>query len=138
MKAIVMILMMFMLVGCNKSDVSEIAPTETSIEESTEATEMETEIRIAHGRYYTNGTVITDDGHEWGYSTTEIYNRKPYDGMPIVVVFIKGTEIEKDIIKGVIYDMETAMYDALESEMETNEDWEVSRNGNEIRIDIAE
>lgn len=53
-----------------------------------------------NGRYYTDGTVITDDGNIWGYSTDTIDGEKPYDDQPICVHFDdNGTEdITDDII----------------------------------------
>ena len=136
-------LISFVLIGCNKFDTKE-AEIEVAIEEVSASREMESEtetesetIRLDYGRYFTNGTVITSDGNEWGYTTTEISGKEPYDGMPIIVIFSEAMEIENDIIKGVIYDRETAIYDALENEMGTCTDWEVTRNGNEIRIEIV-
>lgn len=53
-----------------------------------------------NGRYYTDGTVITDDGNIWGYSTDTIGGEKPYDDQPICVHFDNnGTDdITDDII----------------------------------------
>lgn len=53
-----------------------------------------------NGRYYTDGTVITDDGNIWGYSTDTIDGEKPYDDQPICVHFDNnGTDdITDDII----------------------------------------
>lgn len=89
----------------------------------------------AYGRYYTEGIVITNDGNEWGYSTDTISNRTPTDGMPIWVGFDdNGTpeEITDDIILGVVYDRNTAIYDELESAL--GEDFELEREGNNIHI----
>lgn len=41
----------------------------------------------AYGRYYTDGTVITNDGNEWGYSTDTVSDQTPYDNMPVCVSF---------------------------------------------------
>jgi hypothetical protein len=77
----------------------------------------------AYGRYYTDGTVITnatDDGYDslwWEYSTDIISDRTPYDAMPVRIGFSdNGTpdNIEDDIILGLVYDLNTAIYDELE------------------------
>ena len=72
----------------------------------------------AYGRYYTDGTVITNDGNEWAYSTDLISNQIPTNDMPVWVGFDdNGTpnEITDDIILGLVYDRETAIYDNLET-----------------------
>ena len=85
----------------------------------------------AYGRYYTDGTVITNDGNEWAYSTDLISNQTPTDDMPVWVGFDdNGTpnDITDDIILGLVYDRETALSDKFELE----------RNDNNIRISILE
>jgi hypothetical protein len=89
----------------------------------------------AYGRYYTDGTVITDDGNEWGYSTDTISDKTPYDAMPVWVGFDdNGTpdNITDDIILGLVYDRNTAIYDKLETEL--SEAFEIERDGNNIKI----
>ena len=56
-----------------------------------------------NGRYYTDGTVITDDGNIWGYSTDTIDGEKPYDDQPVCVHFDNnGTEdVTDDVITSV-------------------------------------
>ena len=89
----------------------------------------------AYGRYYTDGTVITNDGNEWRYSTDTISDRTPTDGMPIWIGFDdNGTpnEVTDDNILGVVYDRNTAVYDELETAL--GDSFEIERDGNNIRI----
>ena len=89
----------------------------------------------AYGRYYTDGTVITNDGNIWSYSTDTISDQAPTDAMPIWIAFDdNGTsnDITDDIILGVVYNRETAIYDALETALSDN--FELEREGNNIHI----
>lgn len=89
----------------------------------------------AKGRYYTNGTVITEDGNEWSYSTEAISDKPTYDGMPVDVgIDDNGTpdDISDDIILGLVWDINTSVYDELESEL--SDAFEIEREGNNIRI----
>lgn len=89
----------------------------------------------AYGRYYTNGTVITDDGNEWSYSTDTISDQTPTDNMPVWVGFDdNGTpdSIEDDIVLGLVYDRETAIYDDLETALSNS--FELERDDNNIKI----
>ena len=89
----------------------------------------------ANGRYYTDGTVITNDGNIWGYSTDIISDQTPTDDMPVWVGFDdNGTPdiIEDDIILGLVYDRETAIYDELEKAL--GEKFTITREGNNIKI----
>ena len=88
----------------------------------------------AYGRYYTEGTVITNDGNEWSYSTDTVSNKAPYDAMPVWIGFDNnGTaDITDDIILGLVYDRETAIYDALETAL--GEEFQLERDGNNIQI----
>lgn len=91
----------------------------------------------AYGRYYTDGTVITNDGNEWAYSTDLISNQTPTDDMPVWIGFDdNGTpgDITDDIILGLVYDRETAIYDELETAL--SDKFELERNDNNIRINI--
>lgn len=119
---------MTLTVGCSTKDEPTIPQAETTR-------------YTAYGRYYTNGTVITnatDDGYDsmlWGYSTDMISDMKPYDGMPIRVVFDDNAtpnNIEDDNILGVVYDRNTAVYDELETAL--GDSFELERDGNNIHI----
>ena len=89
----------------------------------------------AYGRYYTDGTVITNDGNEWGYMTDLISDKTPTDGMPVLIGFDdNGTpnDITDDIILGLVYDRNTAIYDDLETAL--SDKFELERDGNNIHI----
>lgn len=89
----------------------------------------------AYGRYYTDDTIITDDGNEWGYGTDTISDKAVYDGMPIWIAFDdNGTpnNIYDDIILGCVYDRNTAIYDTLETAL--SDSFELERDGNNIHI----
>ena len=89
----------------------------------------------AYGRYYTDGTVITDDGNEWAYTTDTISDKTPYDTMPVWIGFDdNGTpaDITDDIILGLVYDYNTAIYDDLETAL--SDEFELTRDGNNIHI----
>jgi hypothetical protein len=95
----------------------------------------ESQMYTAYGRYYTDGTVITDDGNEWGYSTDTISERTPYDAMPVwVALDDNGTpdNIADDIILGLVYDLNTAVYDELETVL--SDKFELTRDDNNIKI----
>lgn len=90
----------------------------------------------AYGRYYTNGTVVTNDGNEWDYATDLISDKTPTDAMPIWVGFDdNGTpdNIYDDIILGLVYDRNTAIYDDLETAL--SDSFELERDGNNIHIE---
>ncbi len=89
----------------------------------------------AYGRYYTDGTVITNDGNEWAYSTDTISDHTPYDAMPVWVGFDDNgtpTDITDDIILGLVYDRNTAIYDELETAL--GDKFELERDNNNIYI----
>lgn len=88
----------------------------------------------AYGRYYTDGTVITNDGNEWAYSTDSISDKTPTDAMPVWIGFDDNgtTDITDDIILGLVYDRETAIYDALETAL--SDEFELTRDANNIHI----
>lgn len=107
------------LVGCN----------------STEPEPEHTRYTVDYCRYYTDGTVITSDGIVWGYRSDSISGELSYDGMPVIMALDdNGTPdiIEDDIVLGLVYDIETSIYDKLEVEL--SESFEIERNGNNIRI----
>ena len=89
----------------------------------------------AYGRYYTDGTVITNDGNEWSYTTDIISDKTPTDAMPVWIGFDdNGTpnEVTDDIILGLVYDRNTAIYDDLETAL--SDKFELERDGNNISI----
>lgn len=101
------------------------------------STEPKTEPQryTAYGRYYTDGTVITDDGNVWDYATDTISDQTPTDAMPIWAGFDdNGTpdDITDDIILGLVYDRNTAIYDALETAL--SDSFKLERDGNNIKI----
>lgn len=103
---------------------------------------VEPQTYTAYGRYYTDGTVITNDGNDslcWEYATDIISNQTPYDAMPVWIGFSdNGTPdiLKDDIILGLVYDRETAIYDELEATLSA--DFELERDGNNIRIQTLE
>ena len=122
--ALILVMGAFLItVGCMNTEEM----TKTEVQSHTRYT--------AYGRYYTDGTVITNDGNEWAYSTDIISDRTPTDAMPIWVGFDdNGTpaDITDDIILGLVYDRETAIYDELETAL--GEEFEITREGNNIHI----
>ena len=90
---------------------------------------------IVSGRYYTSGEVITQDGNVWGYYQDIISEDPSYDNEPVFAIFDdNGTpdNIYDDEIYGVVLDRETAIYDALETEL--SKSFTVERDGNVISI----
>lgn len=88
-----------------------------------------------YGRYYTDDTLITNDGNEWGYNTDEVSNISVYDNMPVWVAFDdNGTpdDVTDDTILGMVYDRTTACMDTLEREL--SDLYTLSRKGNIITI----
>lgn len=97
--------------------------------------QVESQQYTAYGRYYTDGTVITNDGNEWEFSTDTISDKTPTNAMPIWIGFDdNGTpdEITDDIILGLVHDLNTAIYDELESAL--SDSFELEREGNNIHI----
>lgn len=103
-------------------------------EKETEPEPINHEQYMTVGRYYVNGSVITHDGNVWDYQTETISDKPSYDNEPVHVVFDdNGTEtIYDDIIIGLVLDMETEIYDRLETELSSV--FEIERDGNNIRI----
>ena len=125
-KAMAMLSVCLLLSGCasNGNDVSISEPEPV----------INSEQYIKNGRYYTDGTVITSDGNVWGYQTETISDKPVYDDEPVYVVFDdNATEtIYDDAIIGLVLDMETAIYDKLETELSSS--FELERDGNNIRL----
>lgn len=114
-----------MSTGCSANAEQDVAPAPT----------VESQRYTAYGRYYTNGTVITNDGNEWSYTTDTISDKTPTDAMPVWIGFDdNGTpnEVTDDIILGLVYDRNTAIYDELETTL--SENFTIERDGNNIRI----
>ena len=105
---------------------------------------VESQQYTTYGRYYTNicvddiehiGAVETEDGNVWGYSTDTVSDIDVYNGMPVWVAFDdNGTpnDIYDDTILGLVYDRNTAIYDALETAL--SDKFELEREGNNIHI----
>lgn len=101
----------------------------------TKTPEVESVRYTTYGRYYTDGSVITDDGNIWSYSTDTISDKTPTDGMPVWVGFDDNAtpnDITDDIILGLVYDRNTAIYDDLETAL--GDSFELTRDGNDIHI----
>ena len=99
------------------------------------SSEVEPQHYTAYGRYYTKGEVITNDGNVWEYHTESISDKTPADAMPVWVGFSdNGTpaDIADDIILGLVYDRNTAIYDDLENAL--GDSFQLEREGNNIRI----
>lgn len=96
--------------------------------------QAESQRYTAYGRYYTNGTVITNDGNIWDYHTDSISDKTPTDAMPVWIGFDdNGTaDITDDIILGLVYDRNTAIYDDLETAL--SDKFDLERDGNNIKI----
>lgn len=95
----------------------------------------EAERYITSGRYYEEGYVVDSNGERWDY---ECDKSDFYDGIPVKVVMSdNGTQnLYDDVVLGLVYDRETAIYDELEESFSEVEDWEVSRDGNDIHISV--
>ena len=109
--------------------------TGCAMSEPTPTPKAEPQRYTAYGRYYLDGTVITEDGNEWGYATDSISDKTPTNAMPVWVGFDdNGTpdDITDDIILGLVYDVNTAIYDALETAL--SDKFELEREGNNIKI----
>lgn len=109
------------------------APVEATTA-SAPAVSVEHTRRVMQGRYYAYGEVITSDGNEWGYTDPE-----RLDGDPVYAVLDdNGTPeyIYDDIVVGVVYDRETAIYDALENEL--SGEFQIEREGNVLRVGVKE
>lgn len=100
-----------------------------------------TEIEVEHarymvqGRYYACGELITNDGNVWAYSQDIISDMESYDNQPVFAIFDdNGTpdNIYDDEVCGLVFDRETAVYDALEVAL--SDKFTVERNGNTISI----
>lgn len=138
---------------CKEVEAPTIA-TEETVTTETETTEMET-IReseryvIKNCRYFVNEmpslqtepfSIICPNGEAFIYETDMISDVPVYDGMPVWAGFDdNGTpnDIKDDIVLGLVFDREIAIYDELYDSFSENEDWIVTRpRNNHIHIDV--
>lgn len=127
-----------MTTGCTKSELDREPADLVSI------SNVESQTYTAYGRYYTHiklegmdefEGVITNDGNAWKYCPDTISDRTPVDGMPVWVGFSdNGTpnDIYDDVILGLVYDRNTAIYDDLVTAL--GDSFQLERDGNNIRI----
>ena len=90
---------------------------------------------VAQGHYYADGTVITNDGNIWDYQIDTISDKPSYDHQAVYVGFDdNGTpnDITDDIILGLTWDVETSIYDRLETAL--SDSFDIDREGNNIKI----
>ena len=91
------------------------------------------------GKYYTLGVCEDVNGNVWEYSTDTISKLTVYDAMPVYICLDDaGTpnNIHDDMVLGLVYDRETAIYDKLEDVL--SESFTIDRNGNNIHISKEE
>ena len=91
-------------------------------------------------RYDTNGCLVTTSGEVFIYHTDKVSGKAVYDGMPVWACFDdNGTDqLEDDVVIGLVYDRETAMFDAFEKSFSEVDDWNITREGNNIHISLKE
>ena len=93
--------------------------------------------RVIAGRY-TTGELITADGHIWNYDGIVRGENIPehhQTNTPVyAVMHDNGTpdEITDDIIMGLVFDRETAIYDDIETNL--SESFTVTREGNNLHV----
>ena len=126
-----------LLTGCAQEEPRLVPIKATPVEATTAsapAVSVEHTRRVMQGRYYAYGEVITSDGNEWGYTDPE-----RLDGDPVYAVLDdNGTPeyIYDDIVVGVVYDRETAIYDVLENEL--SGEFQIEREGNVLCVGVKE
>ena len=94
---------------------------------------------VMQGRCYEHNVWEDTTGNLWEYTTDIVSKRQIYVGMPVYICFDDaGTpdNIYDDIVLGLVYDRETAIYDSLEVSL--SESFELERNDNIIRIKDGE
>lgn len=90
---------------------------------------------ILHGRYYERNVWEDTTGNLWEYDTDTVSKQPVYVGMPVYICFDDaGTSdyIYDDIVLGLVYDRETAIYDGLEATL--SDVFTIECTGNKIRI----
>ena len=118
-----------------KKIITTIITTSLLLSGCAQTPQIERATYMVAGRYYTCGELITQDGNAWGYSQDIISDKPSYDNQPVFALFDNmGTEsIFDDEVLGLVFDVETAIYDALEIEL--SEAFTVSRDGNNLHLD---
>lgn len=102
----------------------------------TTAPEVEHKTYMMSGRYYTNGELFTEDGNAWYYSQDVISEKPSYDNQPVFALIGDmgtGNKFDDEIL-GLIWDVETAIYDELEVAL--SEDFNIERNGNNLHLSM--
>ena len=121
-----------LLTGCAKAQEPAITFTKEPVQETVA---VESQTYLLAGRYYTCGELYTKDGNVWEYSQ-ELINEKPsYDNQPVfALIDDMGTGNQyDDVILGLVFDAETAIYDELEIRLA--EEFSVTRDGNNLHLD---
>lgn len=110
--------------------------TETKIKVE-EAREPET-YYVEDCRYYCDGSVVLSNGEVYEYFTDIVSEVEVYNNMPVWAGFHdNGTDdTSDDVVLGLVYDRETALYDALYEEFSEVEEWNVTRENNDINIKL--
>lgn len=95
---------------------------------------VESKTYMVSGRYYTAGELYTDDGNVWEHYQDIISDKPAYDNQPVfALIDDMGTANQHDDeIVGLMFDVETAIYDELE--MRLAEEFSVSREGNNLHL----
>ena len=127
------------LTGCS-------APVPETEIESPNCVDVKPAVYVTSGRYYIinddlQGQVVTADGNVWNYTQDIISNELAYNNEPVFAVMLDNCTpdiIEDDIVKGVMLDRETAIYDALEVAFSNTDGFSTERAGNNIKISIED
>lgn len=142
---ILSILIVILSISCSCLPVN--APTET---ETTEVVRESERYVVKNCRYFVNEmpslqtkpfSVICPNEEAFIYETDIISDTPAYDGMPVwAVCDDNGTPnyVKDDIVLGLVLDRETEIYDKLYDKFSENENWIVTRTGNNIHIDVIE
>ena len=122
--AIILLGASMLLAGCAEAPAT--TPQLTTVEHQT---------YLVSGRYYTAGELYTEDGNVWEYSQDIISDQPSYDNQPVfALIDDMGTSNQHDDeIVGIMFDVETAIYDELEIRLA--EEFSVSREGNNLHLD---
>ena len=120
--------------GCTKAQEPVIEFTREPAP-AQETTAVESQTYLLAGRYYTCGELYTKDGNVWEYSQDLINEKPSYDNQPVfALIDDMGTGNKyDDVILGLVFDAETAIYDELEIRLA--EEFSVTRDGNNLHLD---